>query len=244
MSGLPPISRPSCWAVRVVCWAALLYVYFAVYLRPAYAPFDFLLLNVFLAYVPIELALHLDARARPPVFWTLFAAWLLFYPNAPYVFTDLFHLAKYEPYILRENGARTGLLRPDLSMWLMFANLGASALLCLLFGVASLQHVVRELARRLGHDGWRTRVSLVLGLTALASTGIYIGRFLRLHSADLLLRPCYAAGQLVGVWNADAALFVAIMTAFQMAVWVLVVFTGGLARPLPGGGARNGRTNG
>ena len=116
------------WIVRGVFWTGLLYTYLAIFRQPAFAPYRFLLENLFLAYVPVELSFHLEGKTPRVVFWAVFAVWFFFYPNAPYMLTDFFHLALCYPYILRPDGARTGLLRPDMRMWAMFANMSALAL--------------------------------------------------------------------------------------------------------------------
>ena len=46
-------------------------------------------LNVLLAYIPIELSYLLNAEKRKRD-WLIGFAWLIFYPNAPYLFTDFF----------------------------------------------------------------------------------------------------------------------------------------------------------
>ena len=58
----------------------------------------FLSWNLFLAWVPLVMAifirkLHLERphRFSRITFWPLFALWLLFFPNAPYLVTDLVH---------------------------------------------------------------------------------------------------------------------------------------------------------
>lgn len=104
--------------------------------------------------------------------------WLLFLPNAPYILTDLIHLAQ----------PRSGVGAPlwfDLLVHLLFALTG------LLIGYASLalvQDAVTRLHGRLA--GWGF-ASLAL---ALAAFGIYIGRFLRWNSWDILRSPLSLLG--------------------------------------------------
>lgn len=57
--------------------------------------FIFLLWNLFLAAIPFGLSAALRLAARPPQMRLLLPVglvWLLFFPNAPYIITDLFHL--------------------------------------------------------------------------------------------------------------------------------------------------------
>ncbi len=92
-----------------------------------------------------------------------------------------FHLARMDPY-----DPTNGLMSFDLHMWLNFTNLVASAFGCALMGIWSLEHVAQTLQARFKLRGWIPRTSLALILTLAASIGIYVGRFLRLHTAYLL----------------------------------------------------------
>ncbi|MEJ7659093.1 MAG: DUF1361 domain-containing protein [Hymenobacter sp.] len=59
--------------------------------------FAFLLWNLFLAAIPFGLSAALTLAARPPgarLLLPVGAVWLLFFPNAPYLVTDLFHLER------------------------------------------------------------------------------------------------------------------------------------------------------
>ena len=55
----------------------------------------FLAWNLFLAWIPFVLALALYDRARrrssPAILGALACGWLLFFPNAPYILTDMIH---------------------------------------------------------------------------------------------------------------------------------------------------------
>src|SRR6187549_2506963 len=55
----------------------------------------FLSWNLFLACVPFVISSYIVIKAEDLSKWRLFAlmmAWLVFFPNAPYIITDLFHL--------------------------------------------------------------------------------------------------------------------------------------------------------
>jgi uncharacterized membrane protein len=134
---------------------------------------DFLLWNLALAWVPLVAALALDdVRSTPLRFQLpLLALWLAFFPNAPYLVTDLIHI---DP----QNHTTIGILGD--------AALVAVAPVGLALGFSSLMLVERTVRQRFGG-----RVALGISVLSLAaaSLGIYLGRVVRLNSWDLLSRP-------------------------------------------------------
>ena len=148
------------------------------HLRHLYLPW-----NLFLAWIPLFLALtvrflscRVSDRRWPLVLAA--AAWMLFFPNAPYILTDLVHLPEkaYRHYWA------------DMMLIFHFALTG------LMLGFLSL-HVMHTVVTR--RFGWWKGWSFVLGATALSGLGIYLGRFLRLNSWDVLVDPVGLASGLV-----------------------------------------------
>ncbi len=150
--------------------------------------YSFLLWNLFLAYIPFLIATFgtwllesIAKRARPGVLLIpLSLVWLLFYPNAPYIFTDFIHVVN-KTFI--DNKAsfllgKTGLLWYDLIMTAAFAFVGHFV------GLVSVWLVQRQLERFWGT--WPARFSIVFAI-ALSGFGVYLGRFSRLNSWDLLV---------------------------------------------------------
>jgi uncharacterized membrane protein len=141
--------------------------------------FAFLVWNLFLAWIPYACSLaaaKLDERGRRGACLLAAAAWLAFFPNAPYIVTDLVHL------------------RPwgfawwyDLGLILTFAWTG-----CFL-AVASL-HAMREIVRR--RVGAIASWLFVFITAGLSGVGIYLGRFLRWNSWDVLTQPHALASDL------------------------------------------------
>lgn len=134
--------------------------------------YRFLVWNLFLAWVPLAFAVAAYARSRrgvDPLAAALLVPWLLFFPNAPYLLTDFIHL---------EEGPAP--------LWYDALMLSAFAWTGLLLGFASLYLVQLILRRAFGAAvAWLG----VFGALALASIGVYIGRFVRLNSWDVLLHP-------------------------------------------------------
>lgn len=151
--------------------------------------FGFFCWNLLLAWVPLGLSLALARRNAPGRQaghlgnWTLGAVWLVFFPNAPYIVTDLVHLRARNPVPLWF----------DALLVFGFALTG----LCLAF--VSLLMVHRLVERRRGvRAGW-VFVGLVAALTGF---GVYLGRFRRWNSWDLVTRPAELLADAVG-WMAD-----------------------------------------
>ncbi len=127
--------------------------------------------NLFLAWIPVGfsvLAWKLKT-SRVSLFFCGFF-WLLFFPNSPYLVTDLVHLHQ----------------RPPVPYWFDLVLLQSFVLLGLALGFVSLykmQHLVGYLFGR--RTGWMF-VCVVLGLTGF---GIYLGRVERWNSWDLFISP-------------------------------------------------------
>ncbi|MFN7119984.1 MAG: DUF1361 domain-containing protein [Saprospiraceae bacterium] len=136
--------------------------------------YAFLVWNLMLAAIPYGISTLLvefeSLRKRQLLFWSLLALWLLFLPNAPYIFTDLFHLKP-------RNGVP---LWFDLLLLLSFAWNGI--ILCYL----SLFEVQELVAARIGK---RLTWLSVFAILFLCAFGVYLGRFLRWNSWDLFLNP-------------------------------------------------------
>lgn len=139
--------------------------------------------NLFLAWIPFLLALLLYERARAGASWRVLAPlgllWLAFFPNAPYLITDLKHVG---------HGAQVPVLYDVLL-------LSAAGWLGLLLGLTSL-FLVHAVARRLVGvlDAW----ALVAAVLALSSFGIYLGRVQRWNSWDLVVHPASIGDQIGG----------------------------------------------
>jgi len=134
---------------------------------------DYLYWNLALAWVPLVAALALDDVRSTPLSLQLplLAIWLAFFPNAPYLVTDLIHI---DP----QDHTAIGMLGD--------AGLVSVAPVGLALGFSSLMLVERSVRDRFGG---RLALSVAVLSLVLASLGIYLGRVIRLNSWDLLTRP-------------------------------------------------------
>lgn len=150
--------------------------------------FRWLAWNLVLAWVPYGAMLVADwLRARRPRQpWLLVPPgllWLAFLPNAPYIVTDLMHLSPR---------AGEWLYWYDVIMVVAFAWTGC-VLGALSLGIA--QGIVAHYLGRL--IGW----CWVLVSAGLCGFGIYVGRFLRWNSWDLLVNPLTLSRDLAAVFQ-------------------------------------------
>ncbi|MBN2615770.1 MAG: DUF1361 domain-containing protein [Bacteroidales bacterium] len=136
--------------------------------------FLFLNWNLFLAFIPWALTSLVIFRPKLQQskisFVVLLISWLLFFPNAPYILTDLFHLS----------------LESSMPIWFDLVLILSFAWTGLLFGFLSLWDIERIMLVSIK----RTYVLMIsIGLMFIGSFGIYVGRFLLWNSWDLLTKP-------------------------------------------------------
>ena len=174
--------------------------------------FRFFLWNLFLAWIPLAFALVLHVRRERAVRVSWMDAccgvlWFLFFPNAPYIVTDLVHLHP----------------RPGVPYWYDIIGVMAFALTGLFLGYLSLYLVQESVRERCGRArSW----AFTLGMLALSSFGIYLGRFWRWNSWDALLDPLdtlAGAARLANpIANPQALAFSATFFAFALVCYLIV----------------------
>lgn len=132
--------------------------------------------NLFLAWLPMLSALvayNLGKRYGKrawPLILPFLLGWLLFFPNAPYILTDFIHL-----------GSRVGA-----PWWYDLLMIATYALTGLFLGLVSL-YLMQSLIRRA--FGAVSSWIFTLFVLALTGFGVYLGRFPRYNSWDLLTDP-------------------------------------------------------
>jgi uncharacterized membrane protein len=128
-----------------------------------------------LALLPLLLAVVLfrSRHRRGPLWWFGVAVFIAFLPNAPYVLTDLIHLAPN----VRSAPSHKAVILGLLPLYAMF----------LLAGVESYVLCIRLLRRELARMEWRWRAVAVEATVHVACIlGVVLGRVERLNSWDML----------------------------------------------------------
>jgi uncharacterized membrane protein len=171
-----------------------------------------LIWNLFLAWIPFMLAYFAHAISWRRIWLYLVIPvvallWLIFFPNAPYMLTDLQDLTR------NTDGA---------PLWYDVIIVVWCTWTGMLLGVISLYLMQDIIHRAFSRSaGW----IFVFVISALSSFGIYIGRFVRLNSWNILLDPAETAMEILGVVidpSMRLAAFTILYTFFFLFVYLLL----------------------
>lgn len=130
----------------------------------------FFVWNLFLAIIPFGLSSLLLQAQKKNLYWLIFLTWILFFPNALYIITDLMHLKQVN----------------NIPLWFDVILFFSAAINGLLIAFISLYQVELFLQSRFSNN--KTQLMLACCLF-ISSFGVYIGRFLRWNSWDIFFNP-------------------------------------------------------
>ncbi|MDJ0589722.1 MAG: DUF1361 domain-containing protein [Pleurocapsa sp. MO_226.B13] len=134
--------------------------------------------NLFLAFIPLYLSYYLFRLAvkRSLVWWILLLIFVTFLPNAPYILTDSIHILE----LSQKSYPVWSIILILIPQYILFISLGFEAY------VLSLINLDNYLVN------FQTRKYLII-INAIAhslsAVGIYLGRFERFNSWDLVTKP-------------------------------------------------------
>lgn len=108
--------------------------------------------------------------------WGGFLAFIAFLPNAPYVLTDIIHLIRQ--------------IKEGYSVWIVTLALIPQYLAFMIAGFGAYVLSVMNLGYYLKQQGWSKFIlATEITIHALSAIGIYLGRFIRFNSWDILTNP-------------------------------------------------------
>jgi uncharacterized membrane protein len=135
--------------------------------------------NLFLAFIPLALSFwlfHRKSLSRSVLWWVGFLVFIAFLPNAPYLLTDIIHLIQA--------------IRDYYSVWIITLVLIPPHLIAILAGFEAYVVSLINMGHYLKRQGVAQYVLWMELIThALSAIGIYLGRFPRLNSWDVVTRP-------------------------------------------------------
>ena len=135
--------------------------------------------NLFLAFIPLILSFWLfrwHSKKRSFIWWISLIIFIAFLPNAAYLLTDVIHLIEA--------------IRAGYSIWITTLIFIPLHLLAILLGWEAYVISVINQSSYLTQQGAKRFVFASEILThGVSAVGIYLGRFLRFNSWDLVTQP-------------------------------------------------------
>jgi uncharacterized membrane protein len=176
--------------------------------------------NLFLAFIPLVLSFWLFRRqttARSFPWWLGLVVYIAFLPNAPYLLTDIIHLIR---------GIRAGN-----SAWVIALIFVPLHVLAILSGFEAYVVSLINQGHYLKRQGLKQYLVWAELLThALCAWGVYLGRFRRLNSWDLVSDPGNVVLQALDDLTSKRPLLVILVAFVILTVlyWLLKQITLGL----------------
>lgn len=194
---------------KTIKWG-LLHAFFigiAILIRYYRPDFSYLNWNMFLALLALDAA-SLFAISRSKLVRLLVGlVWLVFYPNTFYMLTDLVHMSPWLGEVLQKE---------EPFFWFMLFVL--AVLFGIHSGIESFQLVVQTLKIKV----WYWRYLGMICLSSVSSLAIHIGRYARLNSWDLVVRPQLVIEELSKSLSMENLTFLLTFTLLQT---MLLIFS-------------------
>lgn len=177
--------------------------------------------NAFLGTLPLVfIILSHDFKKREKKVESLvfLFLWLFFFPNALYMVTDFIHITEntliaYRELAPYEVGERV-IYSADTMAWLKLFVIGIGYFYATLVGLLSLDLFLMGLKKK----GKRVQGIFLLGIAGLTGMGVYIGRFLRFNSWDIIA-PVGLIKNLMGAVNQFSWEFSLIFSLYTLAIY-------------------------
>lgn len=177
-----------------------LLIAFVVYIQGITVQGPDLIWNMILALIAYDAAvLTTISKKQKWLYPLLLVVWLAFYPNTFYMLTDLVHMTWVGDTLWNPVSMR------------LFMAFVPSILFGVYCGIESW-NILRERWKWT----WWLDMLVVAGLSYLSSLAIYIGRYDRLNSWDLVTRPQLVVQKLLETFQKDRLLFILGFTFIQI----------------------------
>ncbi len=185
--------------------------------------FNFLSWDVFLAWVPFILSTIIRYISSKKItklsligIGLLSVVWLFFLPNSAYLFTEIIHSFRY----LDAQGEARFWFQMD--FWYSLTVTFGVAIIGLFLSICSIHQVHRLLNRMMSRVSSMLIIAVII---LLSSLGVYIGRFNRWNSWDLLSQPEQILRDLMTDISSGRGIlieFVAILFTIQVFGYVII----------------------
>lgn len=210
---------------HIIIYPVILYwcICLLMYLKFPHTLYLMLGWNVLLAALPLFfIGISIYFYNRKMKLWaTLFSlSWLLFFPNSIYIITDFIHISNDSLVWIEKAGelsekGRT-VYNTDIFAWFKMFTIGIGCIYGVILGLESLRLFLNMTASFTSHFiSW----ICIAAVSLLSGFGVYLGRFLRFNSWDILQPISLIKGIL-----AEMDIFVLQFTLCFAAVILLLFF--------------------
>lgn len=172
--------------------------------------------NEFLAFLPLVLSIPTSFFLYLRKGWIIIGmiigiGWILFLPNACYMITDLIHLDSSQ--LIGWNGEYI----PNLKEWVALIYLAAGIFLAVVAGLASTKIIAKSIGLKRGNI-WNVIYNFTI--SCLVGYGVYIGRFLRFNTWDIL-EPLNLLRSLYHDFDRFALMFSILIAGFYFIAYMI-----------------------
>lgn len=183
----------------------LIYIIILLVIYPKYY---FLIWNIFLAYIPFLLSFIKIKNKFFKCINNLIA--LVFFPNVIYLFTDLIHISVMKYYVKDTQGIRYIM---NFTNWIRLSLIFVAVLIAIKLSYISLNNFIVN---------YRFKYIIYVFISILTGVAVYIGRFIRLNSWDLILNPFNTLIIIFKNINSDTIQYILLFAIIQYIVLIIM----------------------
>ena len=183
----------------------LIYIIILLVIYPKYY---FLIWNIFLAYIPFLLSFIKIKNKFFKCINNLIA--LVFFPNVIYLFTDLIHISVMKYYVKDTQGIRYIM---NFTNWIRLSLIFVAVLIAIKLSYISLNNFIVD---------YRFKHVIYVFISILTGIAVYIGRFIRLNSWDLILNPFNTLIIIFKNINSDTIQYILLFAIIQYIVLIIM----------------------
>ena len=183
----------------------LIYIIILLVIYPKYY---FLIWNIFLAYIPFLLSFIKIKNKFFKCINNLMA--LVFFPNVIYLFTDLIHISVMKYYVKDIQGIRYIM---NFTNWIRLSLIFVAVLIAIKLSYISLNNFIVN---------YRFKHVIYVFISILTGIAVYIGRFIRLNSWDLILNPFNTLIIIFKNINSDTIQYILLFAIIQYIVLIIM----------------------
>ena len=181
---------------------------YIIILLAIYPKYYFLIWNIFLAYIPFLLSFIKIKNKFFKCINNLIA--LVFFPNVIYLFNDIKHISVMKYYVKDTQGIRYIM---NFTNWIRLSLIFVAVLIAIKLSYISLNNFIVD---------YRFKHVIYVFISILTGVAVYIGRFIRLNSWDLILNPFNTLIIIFKNINSDTIQYILLFAIIQYIVLIIM----------------------